>query len=339
MTKELRVRVVELKGDAYQIGVAQGKEILGTQLREQLEFVYNIAHETKAEEARVELQNIAPALLTELEGLADGLETDVETAIRIYAGYDVEFPHMGCTALVQNGFYARNYDFSHELYDARLVFMQPETGYASVGFSQQVTGRLDGMNEKGLVVGLHFVNNRYRGKGFMATTIVRMLLERCADIEEAMELIAQVPHGYCYNYSMTDSSGKAVIVEAAPGRQAVRQLDQLVCTNHFESTELQGMNRDAIAGSLNRKRHAKELANEDLSPLSIYASLNGRKSPLFFQDYESFFGTLHTVIYSPNDLTLLVGVGVDCEPRFVSLHDYIAGKAILPKTICGSIDV
>ncbi|MFJ3389985.1 MULTISPECIES: carcinine hydrolase/isopenicillin-N N-acyltransferase family protein [unclassified Lysinibacillus] len=59
----------------------------------------------------------------------------------------------------------RDYDFRPTLYDGRLVFSHPINGYASVGFSQQIIGRLDGMNECGLVVGLHFVNNEYRGGG------------------------------------------------------------------------------------------------------------------------------------------------------------------------------
>ena len=60
------------------------------------------------------------------------------------------------------------------------------------------------MNEKGLVVGLHFVNSEHRGEGFIATTVVRMLLEQCANVGEATKLITTIPHGYCFNYSMTD---------------------------------------------------------------------------------------------------------------------------------------
>ncbi|CAM5716978.1 Acyl-CoA--6-aminopenicillanic acid acyltransferase OS=Lysinibacillus sphaericus OX=1421 GN=LS41612_14985 PE=4 SV=1 [Lysinibacillus sphaericus] len=70
--------------------------------------------------------------------------------------------------------------------------------------------------KKGLVVGLHFVNNDWKGDGFLATTIVKIVLEQCENIEEAIALLNKIPHRYCYNYSMTDQSGKAVVVEATP---------------------------------------------------------------------------------------------------------------------------
>lgn len=339
MKRKLIVRIVDLQGDAYQIGVLQGKEVLASPLRDQQDFLHYMAREANAKESKAELQRLAPAYLRELEGMAEGLGMDVDTSIRLYSGYDIAFPEMGCTVLAQGNLYVRNYDFSPELYDARLVFMKPEKGFASVGFSQQITGRLDGMNEKGLVVGLHFVNSGYRGKGFIATTIVRMLLERCATIGEALELIQRIPHGYCYNYSMLDSSGQAIIVEAAPERQVIRSASRLACTNHFESQELQGMNRGTASGSQQRKQFVEELQNHNMTPISAYKQFNDRTSPLFFEDYQGYFGTLHTVVYSPKDLTVLLGVGADCQPSLFSLNDYLAGKQPLPELICGSIYV
>lgn len=92
-------------------------------------------------------------IFDEIQGLAHGLGIDLNTAIKVYSGYDVAFPNMGCTALAEDSYYVRNYDFSPDFYDARFVCCNPEYGYASVGFSQQIVGRLDGMNEKGLVIG------------------------------------------------------------------------------------------------------------------------------------------------------------------------------------------
>ena len=44
--------------------------------------------------------------------MADAMKLDLNTVVRIYSGFDFPFPDMGCTALVQNGYYVRNYDFS-----------------------------------------------------------------------------------------------------------------------------------------------------------------------------------------------------------------------------------
>ncbi len=244
---------------------------------------------------------------------------------------------MGCTALVQNGYYVRNYDFSPDLYDARLVFTKPTDGYCSVGLSQQVIGRLDGMNEKGLVVGLHFVNSEHRGEGFIATTVVRMLLEQCANVEEAMKLITTIPHGYCFNYSMTDPSGVNVVVEASPERQVIKHMNPLVCANHFESGELKGLNRATAENSIRRQQYVSGLVDEKMSALSAYHHFNDAESPVFFHHYEEYFGTLHTVVYSPKDLTIIIGVGENCEPMRFSIEDYMAGTVKLPESIRGII--
>ena len=245
---------------------------------------------------------------------------------------------MGCTTFINEDFYARNYDFSPEIYDARLVFSNPISGYAGVGFSQQVIGRLDGMNEKGLVVGLHFVNDKHQGEGFLATTIVRMLLEQCESIKEAIDFISTIPHGFCYNYSITDSSAESVIVEAAPEKQCVIFENPLMCTNHFQSIDLQEKNMKEIQRSIKRKEYISSLLKEKQSPIDAYHHFNDGTSPLFIKDYKEYFGTLHTVVYSPKDLSLIVGIGENSEPTKLSLKEYLDGTNILPQVLKGRID-
>lgn len=322
---------MELRGDYYQFGLEQSKKLMSTPLFGQMNTHVN---SLKAKEI---LNRISPKLFQELKGLAAGMEMDLDSIIRCYSGYDVTFPKMGCTALIHDGYYVRNYDFSPELYDARLVFSNPIDGYASVGFSQQIIGRLDGMNEKGLVVGLHFVNNEHKEEGFIATTIVRILLEQCGDITEAIRLITNIPHGYCYNYSITDQSGKSAIVEASPERQVVKFINPLICTNHFESEVLREKNGKGIQGSVRRKGYVNSLLAEELSLMSVYRHFNDGDSPLFFKHYKEYFGTLHTVIYSPKDLSLIVGIGENSEPMMFSLKAFMDGTIILPKSITGMI--
>lgn len=280
--EELIVSVVDLMGSSYELGLKQGEEIKTTQLIKQLGFLENLTANSNVKKAKEILKTISPNLLEELGGLAKGLEMELDTIIRLYSGYDVTFPSMGCTTFINDDYYVRNYDFSPELYDARLVFSNPIVGYASVGFSQQVIGRLDGMNEKGLVVGLHFVNNQHGAEGFIATTSVRMLLEQCGCIKEAIDLISTIPHGFCYNYSITDQSGRGVVVEASPEKQFVNFGNPLMCTNHFESKNLQEKNMKEIQRSIKRKEYMSSLLTEELSPIAAYSHFNDGNSPLFF---------------------------------------------------------
>lgn len=338
MNETLVVKIVDLQGDYIQFGRTQGKEIMGSPILEQMKRLAMLNSHPNVQKAEELLKRYSPHLLEEIEGLAEELTVSRDLAMR-FSGYDVVFPKMGCTTLVTNGAYIRNYDFSPKLYDARLVFTNPLNGYASVGFSQQIVGRLDGMNEKGLVVGLHFVNHEERAEGFFATSIVRMLLEQCADTTEAIAFITDIPHGYCYNYSITDRNGHSIIVEASLGKQIIIDTNPLICTNHFESDVLREKNRNNIQvqGSIARKRHVHSLLERHLTTEDYYIHFNHGQSPLFSHHYDEFFGTLHTVIYSPKDLKITVGVGNDFKPWHVSLKRYINGEENFPRHLVGFI--
>lgn len=336
--EELVVRIVEFRGDYFQIGLEQGKEIKSLSDFLQIEQLRELTRNANAQKSKEMVENFSPMLFQELRGLAEGLNMELESTIKLFSGYDVVFPEMGCTTLVNDGYYVRNYDFSPEMYDARLVFMRPSNGYTSIGFSQQIIGRLDGMNEKGLVVGLHFVNNEHKDEGFIATTIVRMLLEQCANIDEAIAFITNIPHGYCYNYSITDKSGKSILIEASPQQQIINFADPLICTNHFESEVLRSKNRTNIQGSVKRKEYVSSLLTRELSPMSIYHHFNKESSPLFFKHYKEYFGTLHTVVYSPKDLSVIIGIGENCTPMLFSLKEFIDGRLTLPEYIKGTIN-
>ncbi|MCT6924214.1 C45 family peptidase [Metasolibacillus sp.] len=332
--EELTIRVVELQGSYFEQGLKQSEEIKSTQLS----LLETLSSNSNVKKAKEILKAISPNLLEELRGLANGLNMELDTVIRLYSGYDISFPSMGCTAFINDDYYVRNYDFSPELYDARLVFSHPIDGYASVGFSQQMIGRLDGMNEKGLVVGLHFVNNEDKEEGFIATTIVRLLLNQCACIEEAIDLISTIPHGFCYNYSITDQSGKGVLVEASPQKQFVSFGNPLICTNHFDSQALREKNRKEIQESVKRKAYINSLLTKKLSPIAAYHHFNDGDSPLFYKYYKEYFGTLHTVVYLPKDLSIIIGIGENSEPIILSLRGYLDGTCNLPKVIKGRIN-
>lgn len=335
--EELIVSVVDLMGSSFELGLKQGEEIKTTELIKQLGLLDNLTANSNPKKAKELLSAFSPNLLDELRGLAKGLDMQLDTIIRLYSGYNITFPSMGCTTFINEDFYVRNYDFSPEIYDARLVFSNPTDSYASVGFSQQVIGRLDGINEKGLVVGLHFVNDEHKGEGFLGTTIVRMLLDQCSCIEEAIDLLSTIPHRFCYNYSITDSSGRGVLVEAAPDKQCVIFQKPLICTNHFVSKDLQDNNQKDIQRSIKRQEYISSLLTKKISPIETYYKFNDVNSPLFVNNYKEYFGTLHTVVYSPKDLSLIIGVGGNSKPFKLSLKEYINKTNILPQILKGRI--
>lgn len=334
--KRLKISVLELEGNAREIGLRQGKRLKWNSVYDKM---LSSQKHVNVEESVYQLKEFSPAFLRELTGLSEGFVMKEETIVKLFSGYNVDMPAMGCSAYANENYYVRNYDFSNQLYDARLIFQKPMSGYASVGFSQQILGRLDGMNERGLVIGLHFVNEEISGNGFLATTICRLVLDQCATTGEALALIRKLPQRYCYNYSILDRDGKTAIVEATPNKQLVHRSNSLACTNHFEFQIDKNKKNIMFDQSKTRKEEMEKLNLTKQEILRSYKQFNNKTSPLFFNHYEKFFGTLHTIVYQPKELSLIVGVGGDCEPYHFSFENWLKGEEELPAMLFGNINV
>src|SRR5262249_54221237 len=156
-------------------------------------------------------------------------------AVAEYSNGRLRYPRRGCSAVMTGGLYGRNYDFDARRYDRLLIAAQAKGVHASVGFSDRFTGRVDGMNEHGLSVGLHMVSEKTWAPGLVCILIVRIVLDQCTTTREAVALLKRLPHGLCFNYSLIDAGGAAAVVEASPADVAVRDGARLACTNHFQS--------------------------------------------------------------------------------------------------------
>jgi len=78
----------------------------------------------------------------------------MQDILRDFGHYRVNSKPRGCSILTGPDFMVRNYDYHLLTYDGRYSFFQPnDQGYAIIGSASRITGRMDGMNEKGLVTG------------------------------------------------------------------------------------------------------------------------------------------------------------------------------------------
>lgn len=141
----------------------------------------------------------------------------MDQAVAWFGNDGLRMPTGGCSAVLSGGVYGRNYDFRPRQYQACFALVQVRGTYASIGGSHQLTGRLDGMNERGLAIGLHLVKARPRSPGLTSTLLVRQVLDSCATTAEATALLRSLPHAMQYNYSLLDAGGLAAVVEASPG--------------------------------------------------------------------------------------------------------------------------
>jgi predicted choloylglycine hydrolase len=343
--KPFRVSVVQCRGTPYDVGRAQARLFAVTPkgrafLRSKttrFPWWFDIRTEQRM------FARFAPVLWEELAGLADELGITMERAAFRFGNDGMRPPIGACSAAISAGVYGRNYDYRPRYYGAQFVLLQAGGSHASIGSSHQLTGRLDGMNEHGLTIGLHQVGKSPRFPGLSADLIVRMILDQCATTAEAVEKLRRLPHAMQYNYSLLDANGVAAVVEAGAGAVAARTGDWLACTNHFQSALLRPLNhRRRAAHSQQRLPPLEAWASGGLSAEQMFTALNRSTSPAFFHGYLRGGGTLHTIVGEPARRRLLIGIGGDAaaleeDMLDVSFDRWVAGEDLPVSQLQGQL--
>lgn len=276
----------------------------------------------------------APFILEEIKGLADGLELSQHEAFMHFAGFFANRPS-GCSIMMNEDYMVRNYDQEPSTYDGRFCLFQPsDGGYASVGPTMMITGRTDGINEHGLSIGYNFVNSRANEDGFVCNMLARIVLETCKSIDEAIELLKEIPHKHSFNYCLLDITGKTIVVEATPRNVTVRE--SLVCTNHFH--KLTSENRYTMADSLRREKVLFEFLQGEKNWQHAYALLNNIEEKIYATKYSAWDGTIHTAIYHPKELIAMISFGFNRKPLPIHFGKWLNGTDIPITKIKGELD-
>ncbi|WP_349409322.1 C45 family peptidase [Pseudalkalibacillus sp. SCS-8] len=330
-----KVKVLELRGSTYEIGRQQGEQLNRKHMRWMEDM---LTEEIDVNEATAVFKAFAPHLLEEMEGLADALELPIEKAMRYFSGYGLpKLETMGCSSVVTKEYIVRNYDLSPIIYDHQLVFSQPEEAFASVGYSLHQLGRHESVNEHGVAIALHFVNNAHQVTGLISTTITRMMADMCKTTDDCIQLLKELPHACSYNYSIGDSSGHHVVVEASPTKVEVRSAETPIsCTNHFQAPHMNEFNRERLGSSLDRKEaiETKKADGEEL-----FNWFSDSTSPMFYEDYEMLFGTLHTFAYFFEEDRFITKVANGTETMDLKFSDWVNGKTNLAGELKGSLNM
>lgn len=170
----------------------------------------------------------APALLAEVRGLADGAQIPFADAAAFLLGMYAFPTGNRCTCFaVDTGddvLWGRNSDFLtalEPLYrhcDYRLA-----QAYAFSGNTTAFSEIEDGVNEHGLAVGMTFVYPTVRKPGLHAGYLVRLLLETCRTVDEALCVLSRLTIGTAQTLTLADPSGALAVVECCAVGQAVRR--------------------------------------------------------------------------------------------------------------------
>lgn len=174
----------------------------------------------------------------------------------------IELPDLACStfnATTPEGeaIFGRNFDLSYS--PSMLVRTDPDDGYASIsmvnlGFlgygddklpdspTSSITALaapyapLDGVNEAGLAVGVLLIdtdptNQQTDRVDITTTTAIRLMLDKCATVDEAIELLGRYDMhssaNSCYHFQIADASGTSVVIEYIDDEISVLEADDV----------------------------------------------------------------------------------------------------------------
>ena len=159
-----------------------------------------------------------------------------------------DIPNLGCSTFAVetpegDALFGRNFDMYYS--PALFVRTAPKNGYKSIsmvnlayiGFGENKLPTnmlnsiltlaapyvpLDGVNEKGLAVGVLLIdtestNQQTEKPDITTTTAIRLMLDQAATVDEALALLEQydmhASANSCYHFQIADAAGKSVVVE------------------------------------------------------------------------------------------------------------------------------
>lgn len=331
--------VIQFKGNHYDFGIMQGELLLEGNLlpNRKKQWFSRPTHRFHIDEAKYKqiMEQFSPQILEEIVGLQETVGMTFGDAVRYFGGYYLEYVRSGCSIFTTKEYMVRNYDNDPLTYEGRLVLYAPsDGGYATVGPSMQVTGRMDGINEYGLVMGYNFINTKQSEDGFMCNMIGRMVLETCKTVDEAIRLLERIPHRHSFSYPLLDVTGTSVVVEASPRKIAVHEDN--VCTNHFK--KLTEENRYRMDDSLRRQKQMTIQQSSVMDSFDAFQMMNDPKRGVFSTDYGSWSGTLHTAIYYPKSLQVGFAMGGNRLPYMLQFRNWLQDEPLNVKRINGKLD-
>jgi hypothetical protein len=183
---------------------------------------------------------------------------------------------LGCSSLIVESsrstanapLFGRNLDIPHhgvlEGYSLVVVYRpKGKHAFASIGFPG-LFGVFSGMNDQGLALAVHGVfaspdgSPTFNPEGVPSGFVFRRILEDCATVSEAEQILRRTEHVTAQNVVLCDRRGGAV-AEVTPRTVAVRKAagGLCACTNHFRAIGRGGLYCPRYQGLLGGTRMAK----------------------------------------------------------------------------------
>jgi len=236
-----------VKGTYYEMGYQYGTIIYKHGFRVSEQSAEKLDFGKKSEK---EVKRVFPEILEEIQGFADACHASYEQVAAFILSIGAFKAEPMCSVFATfNGsdvVFGRNYDFFYSFKKYTESYLTcPYGGYFSLGHSDVFIGREDGVNEKGLAIGITGVDSEGNKPGISFILALRCVLDKCANVEEAVKILSNAHSTSTYNFLVADREASMAVVEAAPERVRVRRPEEgedfIICTNHFLHAEMQDM--------------------------------------------------------------------------------------------------
>ncbi|MGZ9584855.1 C45 family autoproteolytic acyltransferase/hydolase [Paenibacillus marinisediminis] len=321
-----------LEGSATEIGRQQGLEVKRqpqlldlSVLKEELP-----AHVLTAKKRIFE--SINPSWNEELGAFAEELQVPSSKLI-YYANTQIASGCSHCAVLPnrtadKRTYVLRTYDLAPHMDDMRLCSTRMTGAYTHTGFSIQLFGRSEGMNEHGLCVTFSACGQpvgdlpgmrKPRAEGLQFWAVVRLLLEKCSTVSEALDTLKEIPIASNMNMLVTDLKGQTALIETYDGIYATRLVDvesemsHLIATNHPLFTEVAQVQPRIMGNSMVRLETLERVMNQEerLIAKGDLLRLMETEYPtgLAIHNYEQWFGTLRSMLFDLEDRSVDVCFG------------------------------
>jgi len=335
-----------LKGSYYDIGKQQGEFVKNhPYLIPQFIQQEHIVSDNYWTESRNILNQYCPGINEEIEGFCEVLKIPAKHMMYYYQ----TLLKAGCSHCVvlpkktdaKHTYVLRNYDLSPKIDDMRFCSTHVEGAYVHSGFSTQYFGRTEGVNEHGLSVTFSACGQPVGNieglrkpvvSGLQCFAVIRVLLERCKNVQEAKSLIEEIPIASNINLIVADPLDAARI-EIFDGYKLITSIDEesqnfIVSTNHAISLPIQKLNNRRLKQSTNRYHTLYEYLNQnELVSMESLKGLVEKEYPtgLTVHNYEEWFGTLHSVLCDLHNRTMNICFG---SPLFNDWYSLKVGESL-----------
>lgn len=336
--KQIYSDIIQFRGSHYDFGLLQGrllKDSLTVKNRKKQWQIRRPRFRITEQEVKAAITPIAPGVWEELLGLRDALEWSMDDVLREFGGYRLEYVKSGCSIYTTSDYMIRNYDYHPKTYEGRYTMFQPDDGgYAIIGPSQRITGRMDGMNEKGLAIGYNFMHRKKPKDGFICHMIARLVLETCRTVDEAISLLKELAHRHSFSYIILDEKEQTYVIEATPRGVETRTAN--ICTNHFEI--LKHENRFHLDDSYRRLEAIENQKYKATDANKAFQMFNNKDGGIFSSKYKDWAGTIHTSAYFPKKKQAWFALGGDQQPVIFDFAKWLQGENIPLERITGEVD-